>query len=134
MEMCAGALIPSRTLSRPIRRTWISISFPMMSFSSFFRVTTSIEILLASILEGDLIVHGLQDDCAKAYRKAGDRARGHSTGLSPKSRISWLRPGGNLQKLAHGETGICENNLSSGHGFLVDQQRSLKVSSARHES
>src|SRR6516225_4481583 len=42
MEMCAGALIPRRTLSLPMRSTWISISFPIISFSSFLRVTTSI--------------------------------------------------------------------------------------------
>src|SRR5215510_10336835 len=41
--MCEGALIPSRTLSRPILRTCISISLPIISFSSFFRVTTSIK-------------------------------------------------------------------------------------------
>src|SRR6266705_5581204 len=128
MEMCAGALIPRRTLSRPIRSTWISISFPMMSFSSFFRVTTSIEILwLPSILGESDSYTGFRMTCPTAYRKPGDRARAHSSHQT--SPLLWNRSP--LQKrLACGETGICKNDLFAGHPFAIDEERGLEISCA----
>src|SRR6266850_4777271 len=96
MEMCAGALIPRRTLSRPIRSTWISISFPMISFSSFFRVTTSIETLFGFHPGGNSTFTGFRMTWA------------HHSGKPDIGQALYKR-------LPNGEARISENDLFSDH-------------------